>query len=135
MLPRAYSEPSPSRFVDVRRELRSPPVIPRNVYVQESHRAPRSVSSNNSAHGSTTRTQPLQPRAVRVGEHSPQSPPETPRQKRPWFMKALCFPCDLLKWGVRKCFSPSDECMRCVNVAYWIVIIIGGIISAVVALS
>jgi hypothetical protein len=49
-------------------------------------------------------------------------------------LKILKTPLKFIKWGLRKWLSPSEDCMRCVNVTYWVVLIIGGILSAVVAL-
>lgn len=48
--------------------------------------------------------------------------------------KFFTAPIDGIAALVRKCY-PSDDCMRCVKCTYWIVLIIGGIVTAIVALK
>jgi len=51
-----------------------------------------------------------------------------------WMKKVLTAPVDGIAALVRKCY-PSDGCMRCVKCTYWIVLIIGGIVGVIVAVS
>jgi hypothetical protein len=56
---------------------------------------------------------------------------QTPR--RSWWKKVLMAPVDGIIWLVEKfCFKPSDECLQCVQMTYFVVLILGAIISAVV---
>jgi len=50
-------------------------------------------------------------------------------------MNLLMAPCDFVEWVMNKCGSPSEDCMNCVKVTYWIVLIVGGIISTVLAVA
>ena len=50
-------------------------------------------------------------------------------------MNLLMAPCDFVEWVMNKWGSPSEDCMNCVKVTYWIVLIVGGIISTVMAVA
>jgi hypothetical protein len=65
---------------------------------------------------------------------SPELPKSEPK-RRNWFMRILIAPCDCLEWAIKKLFSPTEGCMRCVKLTYWVVLIAGGIISAVVTIA
>jgi hypothetical protein len=57
------------------------------------------------------------------------------RNSRSWLMNILMAPVDLVEWVLKKWKAPSDDCMRCVRVTYWTVLIVGGIISIVVTIA
>ena len=57
------------------------------------------------------------------------------KPRRSCFMRILMAPCDFLKWFLKKWCAPNENCMRCVNVTYWLVLILGGLISAAAALT
>jgi hypothetical protein len=61
--------------------------------------------------------------------------PESVKGRRNCFMNVVMAPWDLLACSLRKCFSPNDACMRSIQVLYWMVLIMGGIIGAVKALG
>jgi len=48
--------------------------------------------------------------------------------------KIFTAPVDGIAAVVRKCY-PSDDCLRCVKCTYWIVLIIGGLVGAIVAIK
>ena len=50
-------------------------------------------------------------------------------------LSILKAPLDFMRSVIKKWLSPSDDCMRCINITYWLVLIIGGIVSAFVALT
>jgi hypothetical protein len=51
-----------------------------------------------------------------------------------WVKKVVMTPIESITTLIRKCY-PSQDCMRCVKVTYWIVLTIGGIVGIVVALA
>jgi hypothetical protein len=57
------------------------------------------------------------------------------RRERNCFMKIIMAPCDLLEWILKKWCRPTENCINCLKVIYWAVLIVGGIIGAVVAIS
>jgi len=46
-------------------------------------------------------------------------------------MKIIMAPCDGVEWLISKWCSPSEECMRCMQVTYWTVLVVGGVIGIV----
>lgn len=52
-------------------------------------------------------------------------------RKRNCLIKCLMFPCDLLEALIKKWWQPNEQCVHCVKITYWMVLIVGGIISAV----
>src|SRR5277367_1329614 len=57
------------------------------------------------------------------------------RLRRPWWKKVFMAPVDGIIWLMDKfCFKPSDECLQCVQMTYFVVLILGAIISAVVTI-
>jgi len=52
-------------------------------------------------------------------------------RRRNCLLRILMAPCDFVEGLIRKWWQPNEDCMRCVKVTYWIVLIVGGIISAV----
>lgn len=58
-----------------------------------------------------------------------------PRKRRNIFMRMLMAPFDFMEWILQKWMKPSEDCMRCARLTYWIVLIVGGIITTVVALA
>lgn len=57
------------------------------------------------------------------------------RKRRCCLMRFLMAPCDFLEWLIKKWWHPNEDCLRCVNVTYWVVVIVGGIISAVISIA
>jgi hypothetical protein len=60
--------------------------------------------------------------------------PRTSQRKRPLWKKVLKAPYKGAKYVVKKWMNPSPECMRCVQMTSWIVVIISAIIGTVVTL-
>jgi hypothetical protein len=54
--------------------------------------------------------------------------------KKPRWKKVLEAPVKAAKWVGKKWFNPSDECMRCMQLTSWGVVIVTAIIGAVVTL-
>jgi hypothetical protein len=50
-------------------------------------------------------------------------------------MNIVMAPCDCVEWVLNKWGKPSKDCMNCVKVTYWIVLIVGGIVSTVMAIA
>jgi hypothetical protein len=98
-------------------------------------RVPGSVhgSVHGSTHGSVHGSVPLSAGV----DPTPESAEErkSRRRDRCWLMNILMAPCDCVEWMVSKWGKPSKDCMNCVKVVYWIVLIVGGIISTVVAVA
>jgi hypothetical protein len=61
--------------------------------------------------------------------------PESGKGQRNCFMNVIMAPWDLLACMLHKCFSPNEACMRSIQMLYWMVLIMGGIIGAVKALG
>lgn len=59
---------------------------------------------------------------------------ESPPKRRNFFTRMIMAPFDLLELLLKRWLRPSDDCLRCVRVTYWIVLIVGGIITTVIAL-
>jgi hypothetical protein len=60
---------------------------------------------------------------------------ESKRKNRSWFMNIVMAPCDCVEWVLNNWGKPSKDCMNCVKVTYWIVLIVGGIVSTVMAIA
>jgi hypothetical protein len=54
---------------------------------------------------------------------------------RTWFMKLLMIPYHCVEWMINQWGKLSKDCMDCVKVTYWIVLIVGGIVSTVMVLA
>lgn len=52
-------------------------------------------------------------------------------RKRNCLVKCLMLPYDLLEGLIKKWWEPNENCMHCVKITYWMVLIVGGIISAI----
>jgi len=65
-----------------------------------------------------------------VGEPVVPHPP-----KRPLWLTILLAPYLAIEYCLKSWCSPSPECMRCVQISYWMVIMISGILTLVVAMS
>jgi hypothetical protein len=50
-----------------------------------------------------------------------------------WVKKIFTGPVEAIAALVRKCY-PSDDCLRCVKCTNWLVLIVGGIVGAIVAI-
>ena len=61
--------------------------------------------------------------------------PSSGKGRRNCFMNVIMAPWDGLSCMLRKCFSPNEGCMRSIQILYWMVLIMGGIIGAVKALG
>jgi hypothetical protein len=61
--------------------------------------------------------------------------PASGKPQRHCFMNVIMAPWDGLSCILRKCFSPNEGCMRSIQILYWMVLIMGGIIGAVKALG
>jgi hypothetical protein len=61
--------------------------------------------------------------------------PKSGKRQRHCLIKVIMAPCDALEWALHKCFSPDENCSRCLKVMYWMVLIVGGIVSTVTALG
>jgi hypothetical protein len=139
-IPRAFSDPGPSRLTEV--HSHALPHIPSKLYVQQTqtfaHPGPSASglpAFTQVIYTGTERIPHPTSRSARGSDPSIDSQSKSPRKRRSWIMKILCAPSDFVKWVIKKWFAPSDECMRCVNITYWLVLIVGGMVSAVVALS
>ena len=142
-LPRAFSEPIPIRIDPIWKQA-SPIILPRAAHIPP-YRPPRShVLHSRSQPASTRPTHSLKSlHPSRVGSTCPleESQTATPmegrskRRDRCWFMNILMGPCDFVEWGLKKWGTPSRDCMNCVKVTYWIVLIVGGIVSTVMAVA
>jgi hypothetical protein len=104
------------------------------------HHAPRfhPLVTNYLRREHTERPVPLLP----LTQPSIETAPETRRERRARersernrFLKIIMAPVDLVEWVIEQWWNPSDSCMRCIRVTYWLVLIIGGIVSIVVALA
>lgn len=133
-IPRVCSDPgAPRQDRKWREPLPQPPnksyirPIPR--YQAPGSRCPTPISSANSMHMPQVPTGSIAMSALPVRT----MPQENPR-KRSWFMRILMAPCKAVEWLLKKWCTPSENCVRCVNVTYLLVLIIGGIVSAVAAL-
>jgi hypothetical protein len=60
---------------------------------------------------------------------------QSSRKQRCWLTKVIMAPWDLLERALMHSCAPSDNCMKGVQVTYWIVLIVGGAISAITALA
>jgi hypothetical protein len=60
---------------------------------------------------------------------------QSSRKQRCWLTKIVMAPWDLLERALVHSCAPSDNCMKGVQVTYWIVLIVGGTISAITALA
>jgi len=55
--------------------------------------------------------------------------------RRPKWKQIFMAPVNGIAWLMEKfCFKPSDECLQCVQMTYFLVLILGAIISAAVAI-
>jgi hypothetical protein len=140
-IPAAYSEPVPVRIDPVWKHP-SPMIRPRiSIPAYHSRGTARSgdVRSDGgprvpgSVHGSVHPSVPPSSRS----SPTPDSPDEgrNRRRNRCWLMNILMAPCDFVEWLVNKWGKPSNECMDCVKVTYWIVLIVGGIVTTVMAVA
>src|SRR5271154_4984761 len=62
-------------------------------------------------------------------------PKKRQKRRRSRVMRWLRAPLDALESLLRKWFAPSDNCMRCINITYWVIIIVTAIISTAIALA
>jgi hypothetical protein len=86
-----------------------------------------------------TQAPPITSRKIHIAVIPPyQHPPalelgKKRKNKLQMVKKMLTASIDGIAALVRKCY-PSDDCLRCVNCTYWIVLIIGGVVTAIVAI-
>lgn len=57
------------------------------------------------------------------------------RKSRCRFMNIVMAPCDFVERIMKKWGNPSKDCINCIKVTYWIVLIVGGIVSTVMAIA
>jgi hypothetical protein len=58
-----------------------------------------------------------------------------PQKKRHFFKRIIMAPFDFLDTSLKKWLKPTDDCMRCVRLTYWVVLIVGGIITTAIAIA
>jgi hypothetical protein len=58
-----------------------------------------------------------------------------PPKKRHLLKRILMAPFDFLDSLLKKWLKPTDDCMRCVRLTYWVVLIVGGIITTAIAIA
>ena len=133
-IPRAFSEPVPVRIDPIWKQT-SPIVIPRahipsyrprsrGVRSQACSARPMPSVHAGSTHLAGSQTSPTLEEGI-----------GSKRKNRGWFMNIVMAPCDFVEWTLKKWGNPSKDCMNCVKVTYWIVLIVGGIVSTVMAIA
>lgn len=135
-IPRIHSDPGPSRLDSLWRQ--TSPRLPSKVYIQPIPQVPVSLRNHESRPNvpqvrSIGVSAQEQMRSIGINTELPRAPEV--RKKRNWFMKVIMTPCDLLAWGLKKWCQPNENCINCIKVTYWLVLIVAGIIGAVVAIA
>lgn len=59
---------------------------------------------------------------------------EEQQPQRSWFIKLIMAPYNAVERLLHCCCTPSEQCLRCVKLIYMVVLIVGGIISTIVAI-
>lgn len=146
-IPYAYSDPGAPRLHPIWKQPLPP--LPDKVYAQRIPSFHGSTIGRLNVpryHGRTSRMPQMPSAGVgsdvayletrSVGVNVPSvaltGEPELERRRRNCLLRILMAPCDFMEWLIRKWWQPNEDCMRCVKITYWIVLIVGGIISAVV---
>src|SRR5579859_1447149 len=108
----------PTNLVPVTRNVPVQQLPPITVILQSSQ-TPGVYQATRTPGG--THYVPIDPTAAQTSasEHS------EPRRHRPLWKKILMAPIDGLTWVIKKWCNPSEECLRCVQITYWFVIIVG----------
>ena len=140
VLPRAHSDPggqrheagwapvhSPSPMIQYPPPLRYPqsnlhhePIIPLNV------QSPPSLAASTP-----------QPQMISLGVNTDVvGEPVIPHPaRRPLWLTIVLAPYLAIEYILKSWCSPSPECMRCVQISYWMVIMVSGMITLVLAMS
>ena len=143
----AHSDPGAPRLHPIWKQP-FPPLPDKIVQPIPSYQGSTSGRSNMSRyHGRTCRMPQMQSRGIgsdvayietrSVGVNVPavlSAELEPEPKRRNCCLRILMLPCDLIEALIKKWWQPNEECMHCVKVTYWIVLIVGGIISAIVAI-
>ena len=92
-----------------------------------SSREPR-LGPNGGCHNA--HRQPLCHLQCKVGSNN-----KSIRPRGSWWKRIFMAPVDGIIWIMEKfCFKPSDECLQCVQMTYYVMLILGAIISAAVTI-
>lgn len=147
-IPRAYSDPGAPRLHTIWKHP-FPPLPDNAVRPIPSYHGSTSGHSNKSRyHGRTSRMPQVQSRGIgsdiacletrSFGVNVPSGLSvelEPAPRRRNCLLRILMFPCDLLEALIRKWCEPNERCIHCLKVTYWIVLIVGGICSAILTLA
>jgi hypothetical protein len=130
-IPRAQSDPGAQRRTALY-QMTSHPTMARDVQLPPVPMFNPQPSSQNVESVPWIHTFP-----VTAEEEFPDCAKPQTRQKkrRSKIMRWLFAPLEALESLLRKMFAPSDNCMRCINITYWVTIIITAIISTAIALA
>lgn len=135
-IPRAHSDPGVARLDPIWRQ-HAPPCPPVKAYVQ-----PIPQLHNSRHHGAvrasmlgSTRSIGVNAPSINLSSSAPEAEYEPKRKRRNWFTRIVMAPCDLLEWALKRWCAPSENCINCVKVTYWIVLIVAGIIGTVITIA
>ena len=154
-IPRVFSEPVPVHIDPIWKQL-SPIILPQTPLPAYHSWVPRSLNGRLSSKMAMGSFHSSDHGSAQGSIHSPMySPPSlhifippftnpspslaskshNNHYNRTWFMKLLMIPYHCVEWMINQWGKLSKDCMDCVKVTYWIVLIVGGIVSTVMVLA
>ena len=140
-IPRAHSDPGgqrrESRWLPVHPPTPMTQVQPLLRYPQPSLQRHDLIMPHSLQSVTAINPQFQKPQMTSFGVNTePVGEPVIPHpERKPLCLRILLVPYTLIAWILTSWCSPSPECMRCVQISYWMVIMVSGIITLVLALS
>ena len=143
-IPRACSDPGVPRLHPIWKHPLSP--LPDKIArpIPSYHGSTSGRSNTSRYYGRTSGMSQMESRGIgsdvayletrSFGVNVPAAELELEPRRRSCCIRILMLPCDLVEAVIKKWWQPNEECMHCVKVTYWLVLIFGGIISAVLSI-